>query len=111
MCKSDEVSLLPVRKGEAEPEAEQREDGSWLLAGWMSADEMAEQLGVSLPKRRSYKTVAGLMIGEFQHLPNIGEAIETMGWRFEVIDIDGRRINKVLARRSGDERDQAAAVG
>jgi putative hemolysin len=86
-------------EGEAEPEAVQREDGSWLLAGWMPADEMAEQLGISLPERRDYETVAGLVIGELQHLPETGEAVETMGWRFEVIDLDGRRIDKVLASR------------
>jgi putative hemolysin len=83
----------------SEPEAVQREDGSWLLAGWMPADEMAEQLGISLPDNRSYETVAGLVIGELQHLPSTGETIETLGWRFEVIDMDGRRIDKVLASR------------
>ena len=86
-------------EGEAEPEAVQREDGSWLLAGWMPADEMAEQLGIPLPERRNYETVAGLVIGELQHLPNAGEAIETLGWRFEVVDIDGRRVDKVLVSR------------
>jgi len=86
-------------EGEAEPEAVQREDGSWLLAGWMPADEMAEQLGMALPERRNYETVAGLVIGELQHLPIAGEAVETLGWRFEVVDLDGRRIDKVLASR------------
>jgi putative hemolysin len=88
-------------EGEAEPEAVQREDGSWLLAGWMPADEMAEQLGLELPEHRNYETVAGLVIGELQHLPSTGEAVETMGWRFEVIDMDSRRIDKVLASRVG----------
>jgi putative hemolysin len=83
----------------AEPEAMQREDGSWLLAGWMPADEMADQLGIALPERRDYETVAGLVIGELQHLPSTGEAVETLGWRFEVVDLDGRRIDKVLASR------------
>lgn len=86
-------------EGEAEPEAVLREDGSWLLAGWMPADEMADQLGITLPERRDYETVAGLVIGELQHLPDTGEAVETMGWRFEVIDMDDRRIDKVLATR------------
>ena len=45
-----------------------------------------------------YETVAGLVIGELQHLPDTGEAVETLGWRFEVVDLDGRRIDKVLAR-------------
>ncbi len=53
----------------------------------------------SLPERRNYEIVAGLVIGELQHLPNAGEAVETLGWRFEVIDMDGRRIDKVLAQR------------
>jgi putative hemolysin len=86
-------------EGTAEPEAMQREDGSWLLAGWMPADEMADQLGIALPERRDYETVAGLVIGELQHLPSTGEAVETLGWRFEVIDLDGRRIDKILVSR------------
>jgi putative hemolysin len=56
----------------SEPEALQRDDGSWLLAGWMPADEMAEQLGIVLPENRNYETVAGLVIGELQHLPSTG---------------------------------------
>ena len=55
--------------------------------------------GSPLPERRNYETVAGLVIGELQHLPSTGEAVETLGWRFEVIDMDGRRIDKVLATR------------
>jgi putative hemolysin len=68
----------------------------------MPADVMAEQLGITLPERRNYETVAGLVIGELQHLPNAGEAVETLGWRFEVVDMDGRRIDKVLAQRITD---------
>ena len=80
-----------------EPDAVRREDGSWLLAGSMPADEMAEQLGVALPAQRKYHTVAGLIIGELQHLPATGERVEALGWRFEVVDLDGRRVDKVLA--------------
>jgi putative hemolysin len=90
-------------EGEAEPEAVQREDGSWLLAGWMPADEMAVLLRISLPEPRHFKTVAGMVINELQHLPEIGETTETLGWRFEVVDMDGRRIDKVLAQRVSDE--------
>jgi putative hemolysin len=90
-----------------EPEAVRREDGSWLLAGWMPADEMADQLGIALPERRDYETVAGLVLGELQHLPSTGEAAETLGWRFEVIDLDGRRIDKILATRV-DRQTEAA---
>jgi putative hemolysin len=94
----------------AEPEAVQREDGSWLLAGWMPADEMAEALGLTLPARRSYETVAGLVIGELQHLPVVGKAVEAHGWRFEVVDMDGRRVDKVLATRLTQEAEPHAGL-
>ena len=101
--RSDEVA------GEG-PEAVQREDGSWLIAGWMPADELAEILGLSLPGRRSYETVAGLVIGELQHLPNVGETVEALGWRFEVVDMDGRRVDKVLVSRIPAETEPRAGL-
>lgn len=73
-----------------EGEAVQRADGSWLLAGSMPADEIADQLGIILPTNRDYETVAGLVISELRHLPETGEIVETFGWRFEVVDMDGR---------------------
>jgi putative hemolysin len=82
-----------------EPPAVRRDDGSWLLAGSMPADEMAEHLGITLPAERDYETVAGLVIDRLGHLPETGEAADTFGWRFEVVDLDGRRIDKVLASR------------
>ena len=45
--------------------------------------------------------MAGLVISEMHHLPETGEIVETLGWRFEVVDMDGRRIDKVLATRLG----------
>jgi putative hemolysin len=83
----------------AEPAAVARDDGSWLLAGWMPADEMADQLGITLPARREYQTVAGFVLAYLQRLPTAGEQVEVSGWRFEVVDLDGRRIDKVLASR------------
>ena len=83
-----------------EPSAIPRDDGSWLLAGWMPADEMADQLGITLPARRDYQTVAGFVLAHLMHLPTTGEAVEVSGWRFEVVDLDGRRVDKVLATRT-----------
>jgi len=83
----------------AGPNAVEREDGSWLLSGSMPADEMADKLGIRLPEKRPYETVAGFVLTHFQHLPETGEHIEANGWRFEVVDLDGRRIDKVLAAR------------
>ena len=83
-----------------EPSAIPRDDGSWLLAGWMPADEMADQLGITLPARRDYQTVAGFVLAHLKHLPTTGEAVEESGWHFEVVDLDGRRVDKVLATRA-----------
>jgi putative hemolysin len=81
---------------EEEPAALRREDGSWLIAGWMSVDEMAETLGIALPEKRDYQTAAGLVIDELQHLPVTGERVKAFGYKFEVVDMDGRRIDKLL---------------
>lgn len=80
-----------------EPMAVSRGDGSWLLAGSMSADDMADQLAIRLPARRTYETIAGFVLSQLNHLPETGETVEALGWRFEVVDLDGRRIDKVLA--------------
>jgi putative hemolysin len=82
-----------------EPHAIERSDGSWLLAGSMPVDEMADRIGVTLPPQRSYETVAGFMLAKLQRLPRLGEHFTYDTWRFEVIDLDGRRIDKVLASR------------
>ncbi len=91
-----------------DPDAVRRVDGSWLLAGSMPVDEMAEVLGVTLPDARSYHTVGGLVISELQHLPSTGEHVDALGWRFEVIDLDERRIDKVLAAPLGQRAGAAA---
>ena len=83
---------------EAEPDAVQREDGSWLLAGWKPADDMAELLKLALPARRDYHTVAGFALAQLGRFPRLGDTFEFGSWRFEVIDIDRRRIDKVLAQ-------------
>ncbi|MGX9182323.1 transporter associated domain-containing protein, partial [Mesorhizobium sp. BHbdii] len=82
-----------------EENAVKREDGSWLLAGYMQADEMAEILGFDLPENRDYETVAGYVLSHMHHLPATGECVDAQGWRFEVVDLDGRRIDKLIATR------------
>ena len=82
-----------------EPEAVQRDDGSWLIAGWMPADEMADRIGIKLPDERGYDTVAGMVIKAMGRIPATGEHVVLLGRRFEVVDLDGRRIDKVLVSR------------
>ncbi|HZT49448.1 MAG TPA: hemolysin family protein [Hyphomicrobiaceae bacterium] len=94
--------------GGAEPYAVERSDGSWLLSGAMPVDEMADRIGIWLPQQRDYETVAGFVLSHLQHIPETGEHIEAGGWRFEVVDLDHRRIDKVLASRIKPIRRMAA---
>ena len=88
-----------ARSGASDPQAFRRPDGSWLLAGSMPADEMADQLGITLSDSRDYETVAGFVISQFGRIPATGESAVMDGWRFEIVDLDGRRVDKVLATR------------
>ena len=93
-------------RSDAEPleEPVRREDGSWLIAGRMPVDELSNHLSIKLPEHRDYETAAGWILAELQHVPNTGEAVEAFGWRFEVVDLDGRRIDKILATRITAEK-------
>ncbi len=71
------------------------EDGSMLVSGSMAADAMAEALDIDLSDDRDYATMAGHVLHVLRHLPAEGEAFEDQGWRFEVIDMDGRKIDKL----------------
>ncbi len=73
-----------------------RDDGSLLVAGTMAADALADRLGIDLPEDRDYATVAGLALAVFRHLPGEGESFVEQGWKFEIVDLDGRRIDKLL---------------
>ncbi|HKG97169.1 MAG TPA: hemolysin family protein, partial [Pyrinomonadaceae bacterium] len=87
-------------EGPAEPAALKRDDGSYLVSGWMPAVQFAELLGIILPPARPYQTFAGFLLHAFGAIPQIGDHIDVSGWRFEIVDMDGRRIDKVLATPS-----------
>ena len=78
------------------PAIVEREDGSLLVAGTAAADAVADRLGIDLPEDRDYATVAGLVLAALKRLPREGESVVQQGWRFEVVDLDGRRIDKLL---------------
>jgi putative hemolysin len=65
----------------------------------MPAVEFASLLQIVLPASRSYQTVAGFLLSHFGRIPDVGDRVEADGWRFEVVDLDGRRIDKVLAAK------------
>ncbi|PZU90898.1 MAG: DNA-binding protein [Chelatococcus sp.] len=81
---------------EAEPPIVTRDDGSFLVAGWMQVDEFSHEFGIHIPRDADYQTVAGFVLAQMNRLPNVGESFETDNWRFEVVDLDGRRIDKIL---------------
>ncbi len=84
-----------------EPMAAQREDGSWLVDGRLPIDEFREILALAdpLPDDADFHTVAGLVIDHFEHFPRLGEWLTWRGWRIEVVDLDGARIDKLLVSR------------
>jgi len=83
-----------------EPAMVQRADESWLVAGWMPADEFCEKLGLPLDMAGDYETVAGLVLNQMRRLPALGDHVTAEGYRFEVIDLDDRRIDKVLVSKA-----------
>ena len=102
--------LLEAITGELQPGAQidawatERDDGSWLLDGLMPVSELKVRLGIDeLPEeeRGRYNTVAGLLMSVSGHLPAVAERIDCAGWCFEVVDLDGKRIDKVLASQRG----------
>ena len=103
------VGVFRTDEGMEEPDAVQREDGSWLISGLMPADELAERLAIPIPLGAGYHTVGGFVLDQLGHLPEVGERFEAYGWRFEVVDLDGRRIDKVLASRIALPRRSATA--
>jgi putative hemolysin len=101
------VGEFRTDEGPVEPDAVQRDDGSWLIAGSMPVDEMADRLSIAVPQERGYHTAAGFMLNQLGHLPDVGESFDSQGWRFEVVDLDGRRIDKIMAMRIAAGRRRA----
>lgn len=85
---------------EDEPKFVTRNDGSFLVAGWMAADEFADRLGLTLKDGDEYETVAGLVLDLAKELPKVGQTVQIGDWLIEVVDMDGRRIDKLLVQRA-----------
>jgi putative hemolysin len=95
---------LPEREGEDEPSAVMRADGSWLLDGQMPVYDVERTLdirGLSATDEE-YTTIAGFVLTQLGHIPAPGEFFDWQAWRFEVMDLDGRRIDKVLVSVRGE---------
>jgi putative hemolysin len=88
--------------GDSTPLVVTRDDGSLLVDGSYSAENLRELLGgIALPneEQHDFHTAAGMVIAHYGRIPNVGEHFEWSGWRIEVVDLDGPRIDKLLLQR------------
>jgi putative hemolysin len=91
------VGDLPENGHEADEAPIRREDGSWLFDGMTPIDEVEATLGIkNLREGEEFHTIAGFIIDKLGRLPTSGDHFTWNGARFEVVDMDGRRIDKVL---------------
>jgi putative hemolysin len=89
---------------DTDPPLVERDDGSWWVSGSVSADLLSDRLGIKLPEDRDYSTVAGFALSVLRHIPETGERFAFGGWRFEIVDMDGRKIDKLLASEIAQRR-------
>jgi len=96
----DIVGNIPTAgEASAEPQVQQREDGSWLVDGLLDIDAFKEIFEIEeLPDEedRGYHTVGGFVMSQMHSVPSVGQYFEWQNLRFEVVDMDGRRVDKVL---------------
>jgi putative hemolysin len=89
------------RRAEQPAEFMERPDGSWLVEGSAAVERLAATFGIAVEAEpREYETVSGLVLAELERLPTAGDAITWQGLVIEVVDMDGRRIDKLLVRRA-----------
>lgn len=93
------VGDLPEPGDRRGPEAVKRDDGTWLVDGAMAIEELQLRFGLGrLPQEspESFETLGGFVLDRFGHIPRPGESFAWGGWRFEVMDMDRNRVDKVL---------------
>jgi putative hemolysin len=107
------VGDLPVPEGE-EPAVSEREDGSWLVDGLIDLHELRQRLGLgALPGEDSsgVHTLSGYVMLSLGRVPRVTDSFEAAGMRFEVVDMDGHRVDKVLLKRLPSAQEPGAPAG
>ena len=107
------VGDLPSQGHRNQPEAKRRDDGSWLMDASLSTGELKQLLGldVDLPHEEAaeFQTLGGFVVTQFGRIPSAGEHFDWAGWRFEVMDMDRRRVDKVLVSKVPAAAEAASA--
>jgi len=101
-------NFLSDQDGAEGPGVVEREDGSLLVSGSLSADVLADRLGLEYGDDREFGTAAGYALHVLKRLPGEGDYFTDQGWRFEVVDMDGRRIDKLLVSSETKAKNAAA---
>lgn len=99
------VGMLPEAGDNSGPEAVKREDGSWLIDGGMNIVEFKDLLGLrNLPNedRAGYQTVAGFVLAQLGAIPTVGQGFDMDNFKFEVMDMDGLRVDKILVQKQSE---------
>ena len=95
---------------DAEVNIRQREDGTWLVDGQTDLDELADELGEDFGEADGFHTIAGLVLHQLSRVPAEGEILQLGRFEVEVIDMDDRRIDKLLFKQVVNKQDEADAV-
>lgn len=105
------VGDLPAQGERDQPQAKQREDGAWLIDATLAVNELKTILRLEkLPQEAAadYQTLGGLVMTQFGRIPAVGDRFDWGGWRFEVVDMDRHRVDKVAVTRLPPPAAQAA---
>jgi len=107
------VGDLPAQGQRDQPQAKQREDGSWLIDATLAVNELKTILHLEkLPQEAEadYQTLGGLVMTQFGRIPAVSDRFDWAGWRFEVIDMDRHRVDKVMISRVPPRAGEPAAI-
>jgi putative hemolysin len=89
---------MPEGAEDDDSRAVRRPDGSWLLDGRLPLDEFRDLFDLSAIPSGAFDTLAGLVVAQLGHIPQIAESFSSWGLNFEVVDMDGNRVDRVLVR-------------
>jgi putative hemolysin len=96
------VGDMPDGDEDEDPPVVQRADGSWLLDGMMPLDEFRELFELPSLPEGDFHTLAGLVVTQLGHIPRVAESFDSWGLHFEIAEMDGNRVNRILVRRLAD---------